>query len=263
MRHRSIFGVFMRFIPLLSALVFALIGSTAFADSKSVSASLKQKFPKLAFESVEPVTEQGVKGLYVIKINKRIAYTDETVSFVFTNGNLLSGSTAENLTTTHQQNSNKSLFSSLPKEKAFKTVFGKGQRQIITIEDADCPVCKDFTKSLHAFPNPERLNVTVYTFPFALERLHPDAARKGAAIWCSASSDSGRAAAWKSWMVDGKIPSSNKTCADPVRENITRFAQLGINATPSILFSDGSAVPGSLEPEQLIQALNALDKPVK
>jgi thiol:disulfide interchange protein DsbC len=260
MTHCFIYGATMRFSSLLLSAILSLACVSSFADTKSVTAALKQKFPKLSVDGVQPVGEQGVKGLYLVYVGGRVAYTDETVSFVFTKGDLLSGNTAENLTMTHQQNANKSLFANLPREKAFKTVFGKGQRQIITIEDADCPVCKDFIKSLHAFPNPEKLNMTVYTFPFALERLHPDAARKGAAIWCSASSESGRSAAWKSWMVDGKMPTSVKTCKDPVRDNITRFAQLGINATPSILFADGSAIAGSLEPQQLIQALDALSK---
>jgi thiol:disulfide interchange protein DsbC len=244
----------------LAFLTIFSIHFSSFADSKSVSAALKVKFPKLTVSSVQPVTEQGVKGLYLIYINGRVAYTDETVSFIFTKGDLLSATTAENLTSIHQQNANKSLFTSLPKDKAFKTVFGKGQRQIITIEDADCPVCKDFVKSLHAFKEPEKLNMTLYTFPFALERLHPDAARKGAAIWCSASTESGRSSAWKAWMLEGKMNDRVKPCNDPIRENINRFAQLGINATPSILFTDGSAIAGALEPEQIVQALDAIDK---
>jgi thiol:disulfide interchange protein DsbC len=239
------------------------IALQAHADEASVSKLLKQKFPKLSDTTAVKISEKGVQGLYSVTVNGRVAYVDENVTFIFTNGNLLSAATAENLSLTHQQDANRRLFASLPKDQAFKTVFGKGQRQLVTIEDADCPACKDFVKQLHAYPNPEKLNLTLWTFPYALERIHPDAARKAEAIWCSSSSDAGRSTAWKNWMLGGPLPTATvKGCQPPVRKNIARFTQLGINATPTIMFSDGSALPGGIEASKLIEALDAVQKGV-
>lgn len=243
-----------------SILAIATMASfSAFADEASVSKLLKQKFPKLSNTTAVAVKEDGIKGLYAVSVNGRVAYTDENVSFIFTNGNLLSATTTNNLTMNHQQDSNKRLFADLPRANAIKTVFGKGQRQIIVIEDADCPACKDFAKQLHSFPSPDKLNLTVYSFPFALEKLHPDAANKAERIWCSANSDSGRSLAWKNWMTKGIMP-PEKTCTNPVKDNLKRFTQLGINATPTVMFADGSALPGAIDPGKLLEALDALDK---
>ena len=247
----------------LAITALAIFSATyAFADEASVSKILKQKFPKLSTTQAIAVKDSGVKGLYIIPVNGRVAYTDETVSFIFTNGNLLSTDTSENLSMGHQQEANRKLFADLPRANAFKTVFGKGQRQLIVIEDADCPACKDFSKQLHSYPKPEKLNVTLYSFPFALERLHPDAASKAERIWCSSSTEAGRSAAWKDWMTKGIMPSA-KTCTNPVKDNIKRFSQLGINATPTVMFADGSALPGGIDVAKLIEAMDALDKGAK
>lgn len=243
--------------------LLAIFSAThALADEASVSKLVKQKFPKLASPNVFAVKENGIKGLYAVTVNGRIAYTNEDVTFIFTNGNLLSADTTDNLTSIHQQESNKRLFADFPKANAFKTVFGKGQRQLIIIEDADCPACKDFSKSIHSYPDPAKLNATVYSFPFALEKLHPDAVAKAETIWCSSTTDAGRSLAWKNWMTKGVMPQS-KPCANPVKDNVKRFSQLGINATPTIMFSDGSALPGGIDIPKLIEGLDALDKSSK
>ena len=252
-----------RSLALITAGVLG-VALSAQADEASVSKRLKEKFPKLANTTAVKVTDKGVQGLYAVTVNGRVAYVDEDVTFVFTNGNLLSAATAENLSLVHQQDANRRLFASLPKNQAFKTVFGKGQRQLITIEDADCPACKDFTRQLHAYPNPEKLNLTVYSFPYALERIHPDAARKAEVIWCSASTDAARSTAWKNWMLGSPLPTTTvKGCKAPVRENIHRFTQLGINATPTVMFADGSALRGGIDPAKLVEALDAVEKGLK
>ena len=245
----------------------ALQSANANANETEVKQQLTKKFPNLEVSNLEKVKDEGVKGLYSFVVNGRVVYTDETVSFIFTNGNLLSAKTADNLTLIHQQSANKVLFSRLKKEskdRAFKMVYGKGENEIISIEDADCPACKVFSKSLQFYKNPEKLNLTVYVFPFALSRIHPDAIRKDKLIWCSAKTQEGRSEVWKKWMAEGdinSIPASKSSeCKDPIDQNIKEFTAIGINATPTVIFQDGSAAPGAIDPDQLIKALGTLKK---
>jgi thiol:disulfide interchange protein DsbC len=238
------------------------------SDVQAVQKRLQQKFPKLPVSFVSKVSEKGINDLYAFTVGGRVTYTNADVSYIFTNGNLVSAETAENLTNQHQLDANKKLFASLPKEKAFKFVFGKGERVLYTVEDADCPACREFATLLHNYKQPEKLNMTLYVFPFALEKLHPEAKAKADSIWCSGKDSAARSAAWKRWMVEGKMPTGQavKDCKAPTGENIELFKEVGISATPTLMFTDGSAAAGGVPPENLIKALEMMqqaEKPTK
>jgi thiol:disulfide interchange protein DsbC len=90
-------------------------------------------------------------------------------------------------------------------------------------------------------------NVTIYTFLFPIPQLHPDSARKSAMIWCAPD----RTRAWDEWFASGKLPSNKGDCATP----IAKTAQLGqkyrVSATPTLVFADGTMVPGAIPLDQL------------
>ena len=50
---------------------------------------------------------------------------------------------------------------------------GQGRAQLIVFSDADCPFCAKLESELKAVDN-----VTIYTFLFPIDQLHPDSARK-------------------------------------------------------------------------------------
>ena len=62
---------------------------------------------------------------------------------------------------------------SLPLDLAFKRVKGNGERKLVVFSDADCPFCAKLEKELKSVDN-----VTIYTFLFPIDTLHPDSARK-------------------------------------------------------------------------------------
>lgn len=247
----------------LMAATALTISVGAIADEASVAALVKKKFPNLENVSVRAVPEKGMKGLYIVTVNGKVSYTNEQVDYIFVNGNIVDAQTAKNLTPLHQLFENQKTFTKVPRDQALKYVYGKGERVILTIEDPDCPACKAFTKNLATYPNPEKLNLTVYTYPYALDSIHPDAKDKAIKLWCSSNTAEGRAKAWKDWMVNGVFPAkTNTTCANPVQKNMQMFGAMGVNATPTVIFSDGTAIPGGFPMEKLIEALNSLDKPV-
>jgi thiol:disulfide interchange protein DsbC len=94
-------------------------------------------------------------------------------------------------------------------------------------------------------------NVTIYTFPFPIDSLHPAAAQKSRQIWCSAD----RGKAWDEWFQKQKLPDNKGDCANPVAANQALGEKLHISATPTLVFADGSVVPGALPLAQLEQML--------
>ncbi len=68
----------------------------------------------------------------------------------------------------------------LPLNLAFKRVKGNGSRKLAMFSDADCPYCKRIEGEIKQLDD-----VTIYTFLFPIDQLHPDAARKSTLIWCA------------------------------------------------------------------------------
>jgi thiol:disulfide interchange protein DsbC len=90
-------------------------------------------------------------------------------------------------------------------------------------------------------------NVTIYTFLFPIDQLHPDSARKSKIIWCSAD----KVKAWEVFFDTGALPDNTGDCDNPVAKTHILGDKLKVQATPTLLFADGSLVPGAIPSAQM------------
>jgi thiol:disulfide interchange protein DsbC len=142
----------------------------------------------------------------------------------------------------------------LPLDLAFKRVKGNGSRKLAIFSDADCPYCKKLESDLKGIDN-----VTIYTFLFPIDTLHPDSARKSSIIWCSDD----RAKAWDEYFASGKLPDNKGECSTPIEQTALLGQKLHVNATPTLVFADGTLIPGALATERLEKELAQADAAVK
>jgi thiol:disulfide interchange protein DsbC len=157
-------------------------------------------------------------------------------------GSIYETSTRKNLTQARMRELNKVAFDSLPLNLAFTRVKGNGERKLAIFSDADCPYCARLEQELKAIDN-----VTIYTFLFPIDQLHPDSARKSRAIWCAPD----KAKAWDEFFATGALPDNNGECDNPVVATNALGTKLKVSATPTLVFADGSLVPGALPAQQL------------
>ncbi|PKO24247.1 MAG: thiol:disulfide interchange protein, partial [Betaproteobacteria bacterium HGW-Betaproteobacteria-8] len=86
-----------------------------------------------------------------------------------------------------------------------------------------------------------------------LDKLHPDAANKSKAIWCSAD----RAKSWMDWVLNNKLVKGSTNCESPV-ESLAKLGQeLGVTSTPTLIFADGKRMLGAYPAAEIEKALNA------
>ena len=90
-------------------------------------------------------------------------------------------------------------------------------------------------------------NVTIYTFLYPIDQLHPDASRKSRMIWCALDP----VAAWNQFFASGALPKNNGDCENPVAATAALGQKLRVSATPTLIFADGSVIPGALPAAQL------------
>jgi thiol:disulfide interchange protein DsbC len=234
--------------PSVMAAASAMPGETA--DVAAIRKQLAQKFPGA---EISHVAKSGYLGLYEVMLGDQLIYTDPKVTYVFV-GSIYDTATKTNLTEARSRKLNRVAVDKLPLDLAFKRVKGDGSRTIYLFSDADCPFCHRLEKEMQGLDN-----VTVYTFLFPIDQLHPDSARKSKILWCAPD----RAKAWDAYFATGKLPDNKGDCGDPVAKTQALGASLHINATPTLIFADGTIIPGALPLPQLEKELASAQADLK
>lgn len=211
------------------------------AETPDVAAMRKLLLQKFPGAEISHIAKSGYLGLYEAMLGDQLIYTDPKVTYVFV-GSIYDTTTKQNLTEAQSRKLNRVAVNKLPLDLAFKRVKGDGSRTVYLFSDADCPFCHRLEQEMQGLDN-----VTIYTFLFPIDQLHPDAARKSKIIWCAPD----RARAWDTYFASGKLPNNKGDCGDPVAKTQALGASLHINATPTLIFADGTIVPGALPLPQL------------
>jgi thiol:disulfide interchange protein DsbC len=241
-------------------LALTAFSAQVLADAGAVKALLAQKYKSLPSGlSVKPL---GVGGLYEVNLMGQEAYTNEKVEFLLVGGSLIDAKTLDDVTSKRKPQFLRDFFLNLPLDGALKTVYGKGERILVSFEDPDCPLCRE----QHAdwAKNPDMFNTTVYAFMFPLN-IHPDARRKAEFIWCQPEP----ASTWSAWMAkgaglplekDGRLlataPASCKAGIDRVAQSEGLARSLGYHQTPRFIFATGLGASGVLTLAQFNEAFS-------
>lgn len=216
--------------------VTTLAASSAFADSTSdaLKSKLQGQYPSTTFTDVKP---SPINGLYEVIMGRNIAYTDSTGKYMLF-GHVFDMSAQKDLTADELTEISKIDVSKLPIKNAIKTVHGNGKRVMYLFSDPECPFCKQVEPELAKLDN-----VTIYTFPFPIESLHPGTTDVSKRIWCAKD----QSAAWKQMLAKGTLPKEAATadCNNPIEANGRLGDSLGIRGTPTLIFSNGTIIPGA------------------
>lgn len=220
-----------------------ILAGTAHADEAAIRQTLTERYPRISIQTIAP---SPVPGLFEVYANGQIIYVDKQADYLLA-GPLKETRTQVNLTQQRLETLQTIDFSSLPLDKAILVQRGNGERRIAVFSDPDCPYCRALEKELAQLDN-----VSIYTFLYPLEDLHPGATEKADAIWCAQD----RGAAWAAYMLHGKLDAPGKQCATPVQDLIKLGAQLGVQGTPAIFFSDGKRIEGALPVAEIEKQLS-------
>ena len=227
-----------------------VMSSPASPEIAAIRKSLEAKFPGA---DIKHVAKTDYLGLYEVMLDDTLVYTDAKVGYIFV-GAMYDTATKQNLTDARTRRLNRIAIDKLPYELAFKRVKGDGSRKLVLFSDADCPFCHRLENEIKGLDN-----VTIYTFLFPIDQLHPDAARKSKQIWCAPD----KVKAWDEFFASGKVPDNKGDCGDPVAKTQALGNSLKINATPTLVFADGTMIPGALPLPQIEKEITAAEAEAK
>ncbi len=233
----------------LAIISLLAVSQFALADEASLKKAIEAAYPKF---KVESVIKTPYAGLYEVFMGGQIVYTDEKLTFLIAEGRLVDPKTKKDVTGERMEELTKVDFNSLPLEQAIKVVKGNGSRKLVVFSDVDCPFCKKLEQN--ELSNID--NVTVYTFLYPIEQLHPDAANKSKSIWCA----SNRVKAWNDWIFNNKLPASATNCEVPLERVGELARKMGVTSTPTLIFSDGRRMLGAQPHKEIEKYLLAAAK---
>ncbi|HSG92932.1 MAG TPA: DsbC family protein, partial [Methylotenera sp.] len=222
------------FKKLVSIALLSSLATFAVADEASVKKAVEAAYPKF---KVDKVTKTPYAGLYEVFMAGQIIYTDEKLTFLIAEGRLVDPKTKKDITGERLEELTKIDFNSLPLDQAIKVVKGNGSRKLVVFSDVDCPYCKRLERNELA----NITDVTVYTFLYPIEQLHPDAANKSKLIWCA----NNRVKAWEDWILRDQLPSSAGNCEVPLDKVGQLAKKAGVTSTPTLIFADGKRMLGA------------------
>lgn len=238
----------MKMIKLACAALACLTFTAAYAETAQEAAVRKAVAPRLGDDAqIQSVTKTPYSGLYEIQVNDDIIYTDAKAQYLFV-GRIVDTKTYQDYTKARLDEINKVAFGDLPLNLAMKSVKGNGKRVIAVFEDPNCGYCKQFDKTLQGIDN-----ITVYTFLYNI--LSQDSINKGRDVWCAPD----RNKAWDDWMLNGKpAPTAPANCSAPHDKVLELGKRMKITGTPTIIFADGSRIPGAIDAKALEAKLNSV-----
>lgn len=223
-----------------AALLALAAAGPAAAQEAAIRKNLGERLPNLP--KIDEVRPAPIQGLYEIRINEsEIYYTDAQGNYLI-QGSIIDTKGRRNLTEERTEKLNAISFDALPVKDSFVIKRGNGKRKIAVFEDPNCGYCKRFERDLQKIDN---VTVHVYLYPI----LSQDSIEKAKALWCAAD----KPAAWSDWMHKETVPQpAAATCdTNAISRNVAFGRKYRITGTPTLIFADGTRVPGALNAEQV------------
>jgi thiol:disulfide interchange protein DsbC len=219
-----------------------LASLSAIAQEATIRKNLVERVPQLP--KIDEVNKSPMPGLFEIRVNgTEIYYTDAEGNYLI-QGNLIDTKLRRNLTEERVDKLTAISFDSLPLKDAFTIVRGNGKRKLAVFEDPNCGYCKKFERDLQKVDN-----VTIHMFLYPI--LGADSGDKSKNIWCAKD----KTKAWQDWMVRDVMPKDASCDAAALARNVELGRKYKITGTPTLVFVDGSRVPGAIGAAQVEKQL--------
>jgi thiol:disulfide interchange protein DsbC len=222
----------------------ALFVASAQAQEAAIRKNLSERLPQMG--KIDEVGKTPMPGLFEVRVGTDLYYTDAEGNFLL-HGQLIDTKRQQNLTEERQEKLLAIDFAALPLKDAFTVVRGNGKRKIAVFEDPNCGYCKRFERDLQKVDN-----VTIHMFLYPI--LGPDSTEKSRNLWCAKD----KAKAWLDWMVRDALPAAASCDSTALARNVEFGRKYKITGTPTMVFADGTRVPGAIPAQQVEKLLAAV-----
>ncbi len=209
----------------------------------AVREAIKSHIPEL---DPEHVRATPMPGIYEIQIGMNFGYVTADGRYLIS-GDLTDLATRKELTEDSRRVARATLVGNLEKDGYIEFAPEKTKYTITVFTDIDCGFCRRLHSHIAEY-NAQGIAVRYVFFPRS--GADTESFYKAEEVWCSADRKSALTQAKLGQKIDG-----DKSCKNPVGEQLQAAVDLGLRGTPSIILSNGELIPGYRQPAELLQAL--------
>ena len=234
----------------LAAAAFTLAAHAA--ESPADAAARKALTELVPQAKVDSIEQAPLPGFRQIIVGGQMVYVSDDGKYLM-QGALYDTTNKRDLTAARLAVETKRKVDAVPADK--RIVFapsGKPKYKVTVFTDIDCGYCRKLHSQVAEY-NQRGIELDYLFFPRS--GLNTPSYDKAVSVWCAKDRKSAFTAA-----KSGANPAPLK-CDNPVAEQFTLGAQVGVNATPAIYAPDGTHIGGYMPPDEMLARLKSLETP--
>ena len=213
-------------------------------------ALMRQNLAKvMAVAKPDSIKPSPIEGLYEVVYGAQIFYATKDGRYLV-QGDILDVNGQSNLTEHRRTGVRLSAINKVSDDKMiiFTPQAPQKVKHTITVfTDIDCGYCRKMHSEIDTYLN-EGIRVRYMSFPRT--GLNTPSYYKAVAVWCAKDRKDALTRAKKDEAVE------QKTCDNPVKEEMQLGEQVGVSGTPTIITDTGRLLPGYVPAAHLAQILD-------
>ena len=234
---------------IIMALLLVFTSQSGIADASDSVQKIRVKLAALV-PGMEPdsIKATPVEGLYEVVYGAQVLYFSADGRYML-QGNLLDLDVREDLTEKTRSKARKKVMEEVSEDEMIVFPAPNLRHTITVFTDIDCPYCQ----KLHAEIDEYRksgIKVRYLLFPRA--GVNSPSFNKAVSVWCAKDSSKALTEAKQGKKVE------NKTCKNPIEDQMTLGQKVGVTGTPAIILEDGELLPGYRPAKQMAVMLDGL-----
>lgn len=237
----------------ISILLTCVLGWTpaAFAlSAHEVAVRLKAVHPSLPVQSIK---SSPLPGFYQVDLGEGQTVYVSADAKHFLTGDLyqVRDNGFVNISEKERATRRKTLIDAIPASDMviFSPPKDKVKATVTVFTDVDCPYCRMFHQEV---PELNKMGIAVRYLAYPRAGIGTESYRKMVYAWCAANP---RKALTEAKEGEALKP---RTCPNPVAKEYQLGNAVGVTGTPSLVYEDGTLVPGYMPARALAKALGVL-----
>jgi thiol:disulfide interchange protein DsbC len=221
----------------------AVVPVASDAELERVRVAVQEHVPELQPEHVRATP---IPGIYEIQVGMNFGYVTADGRYLIS-GDLTDLKTREEVTENSRRVARASLVSELEKKGFIEFAPADPKYTVTVFTDIDCGFCRRLHSHIKEY-NDQGIAVRYVFFPRS--GANTASFYKAEEVWCSADR--------KTALTQAKLGTDlkgDKSCENPIMDQLQAAADLGLRGTPSIILSNGELVPGYRQPDELLKLL--------
>lgn len=243
MKTNKMLSVVLLSLALLSLVTFVR-GAAADETEDKLRAAIAKLVPTAKVDAVAP---SPVPGLYEVVVGPTLWYVTEDGQFLI-DGDVWDIAKRVNLSESKLDEARAKAIAAIDEKDMIVFSPEHPKYKVTVFSDIDCGYCRKLHNQIKDYMD---AGIAIRYLLYPRAGVHSASYQKAVSSWCA---DDRQAALTKA---KSGQPIENKTCDNPIQQQMALGRSLGVTGTPTLVLESGQVIPGYVPPKKLSEMLEA------